>query len=444
MLKSFKVQILLYLIGIFICILLIGITILNDQTNVYLLFLIPILIGLTWQLFWLIDKTNREIERFLDSIKYNDYEAHFSESKNISSSFRSLHQAFNTVTEKFRAIRSEKEAQFQYLQAIVENVDTGLICFNSEGKTVLINKGLQQLLHKSYFPNFKAVQQFNQALFTALNEITPGERKLVKLVVNNQLIQLAIRKTILHIKEDSLHLYALQNIHSELEEQEISSWQKLIRILTHEIMNSVTPVVSLSATAKQMMEGTIPISEETEEDIKKAIQAIHRRSAGLLHFTQTYRQLTKMPPPRFELCKLLEIIESVLTLLQPELDKQNIQLERLYKDKGYELQLDPDLMEQVFINLLKNAMDALQGIPEACISMHVFKSLNDEIEIQISDNGPGIPSDLLDKIFIPFFTTKKEGSGIGLSLSRQIVQMHKGNLFVHSEEGGGTVFTIRI
>lgn len=435
---------LMYLAGILVVIIGAGYAIFIIDTKINLLFLVPVLIGLIWQLFSLVDKTNQEVASFLANIKYNDYAAHFTESKSIGDSYQTLHKSFNLVTEKFRDIRSEKEVQFQYLQAIVEHVDTGLICFNEESKTVLINKGLQQLLHKSYFPNFLSVKKYSPALYEAMDEIEPGERKLVKLIVNNQIIQLAVRKTILSLKDDALHLFALQNIHAELEEQEVASWQKLIRILTHEIMNSIAPVVSLSETANDMMDTNVALSGSTEQDIKQAIEAIHRRSAGLLHFTQTYRQLTKIPPPNFEPCDPAAVLDRVLTLLKPDLERSGIKIERQFKQGRFEAQLDPDLMEQVFINLIKNAKEALIGAENPVLGLHVFKSLDGELEIQIIDNGAGIPENLLGEIFIPFFTTKKEGSGIGLSLCRQIIQMHKGSLSVYSVLEKGTTFTIRI
>lgn len=444
MLKNFKIKALLYLGSILVVVIGSGYALFILDTKVYLLILLPVFVFLIYQLFSLVDKTNIQVASFLANIKYNDYATRFPESKTAGDSYQNLHGAFNLVTAKFRDIRSEKEAQFQYLQAIVENVDTGLICFNDSGQTVLINKVLQQLLHKSYFPNFNSIQTYNHAIFDALNEIQPGERKLVKLVIKDQIVQLAIRKTILQMRDDALHLYAIQNIHSELEEQEVASWQKLIRILTHEIMNSIAPVVSLAATTNEIMDHEEDLSEESERDIKKAIEAIHRRSEGLMHFTQTYRQLTKIPPPKFEASDPVEVIERVLTLLKNDLDKKHIVIERNFKEKRFEVQLDPELMEQVFINLIKNAADALGDAPDPKISLHIFKSIEGELEIQIADNGPGISPELLDEIFVPFFTTKKDGSGIGLSLSRQIIQMHKGNLFAYSKEGKGTVFTMKL
>jgi nitrogen fixation/metabolism regulation signal transduction histidine kinase len=444
MFKNFKIRVLFFLAAILTLSMTAGYTYFVIDTKAYLVFLIPLVAILVWQLFNLIDKTNQEVASFLANIKYNDYAVRFSESKAIGESYQDLHKSFNLVNEKFRDIRSEKEMQFQYLQAIVEHVDTGLICFNEENKTVLINRGLQQLLHKSYFPNFESIEKFNPELYEAMKSIAPGERKLVKLIVRNQIVQLAVRKTILQLKDDSLHLYALQNIHAELEEQEVASWQKLIRILTHEIMNSIAPVVSLSETANTLMEQNPSPITEHDEDIKKAMEAIQRRSAGLLNFTQNYRQLTKIPPPKFQSCDPVAITERVLTLLQSDLQKKGIKIDRHFKEMRFEAQLDPDLIEQVLINLIKNAMDALHDMVDPVIAIHLFRSPDGELEIQIVDNGPGIPQHLFDEIFVPFFTTKKEGSGIGLSLCRQIIQMHKGSLSVHSQERKGTVFTIRI
>ena len=444
MLRNFKFQTTLLLVSILVVLAMIMYMIYQNAGNAALIILIPLFVGLVWRLFSQIDKTNREVASFLANIKYNDYASSFSEKESIGDSYKNLHGAFNMVTKKFRDIRSEKEAQFQYLKAIVENVDTGLICFDDAGKTVLFNRGLQQLLHKSYFPNFKSIELYDQVLYKALELINPGEKKLVKLIIAGQMVQLSIRKTILKIKQDALHLYAIQNIHAELEHQEVESWQKLIRILTHEIMNSITPVVSLSGTTKQLMEDAFPMGPDTQDDVRKAISAINRRSSGLLKFTETYRQLTKVPPPRFKQADPVELLEDVLTLLTPTLRKQGVKVVRHFPKKQILVHLDPDLMEQVFLNIVNNAIHALQEIEKPVLTLHVFTGQEGELEIQIQDNGKGIPEALIDQVFVPFYTTKEEGSGIGLSLSRQIVHMHKGNIFVVSKPDKGTIFTLKI
>ncbi len=443
MLEHFKIRTLLLVTLIILIITAIIYTILKHGFNTYLVILIPLLAIFIWRLFSLIDKTNQEVASFLANIKYNDYAASFPEKKSVGDSYQTLHGAFNLVTEKFRDIRSEKEAQFQYLQAIVENVDTGLICFDQSGKTMLINKGLQQLLRKSYFPNLKSVEKYNPALYEALEKIVPGEKQLLRIIVNGEILQLAIRKTILKLKNDELHLFAIHNIHKELEENEVTSWQKLIRILTHEIMNSVTPVISLASTTHDMMVDRTEINQEEFSDIRNAIQAIERRSSGLLNFTQNYRKLTKIPPPKFQELNVSEFINRVITLLKPQFKLQDIEIATQFPGHPIHAHFDPELMEQVFINLLNNAKDAVNGRENPKINVHVFRSMQGELEIQIQDNGAGIPSEIQEQIFIPFYTTKKEGSGIGLSLCRQIVHKHKGVLHVYSEPGKGSVFTIK-
>lgn len=394
-------------------------------------------------LFRLVDKTNSEIASFLLNIKYDDYTATYT-TQEPDQSFKQLYGAFNTITDKFRDIRQEKEAQFQYLQAIVEHVDTGLICFDRDGRTLLMNRALQRLLHKSYFPDMSAVQRFNPALHEAMAGLQPGERQLVKIVAGNQILQLAVRTTILKLKNGEYHLYSLQNISAELEEQEVQSWQKLIRILTHEIMNSVTPVASLAATANEMIGKFNTFDAETTEDIRTAVRAIQKRSEGLLHFTETYRQLTRIPEPKFQEVNTVTLLEDVLTLFKPSLAEHAIRLEKKLPATPLPVQVDPELMEQVLINLIKNAAEAVKGRPDPEIGIAAAKDTEGTVIIQVADNGPGIPDDLQEQIFVPFFTTKDEGSGIGLSLCRQIVQMHKGSLSVISKVGEGAVFVIRL
>ena len=417
----------------------------SQNLNSLLLLLIPFGIIMIYNLFRLIDKTNMEVATFLDNIKYNDYAVSYTERDSISDSFRNLHGAFNLVNKKFRDIRSEKEAQFQYLSAIVENVDTGLICFNEQGKTLLMNKALQQLLHKSYFPNLKSVANYNADMFDALKSINPGEKKLIKFVISGEIVQLSIRKTTLILKDEKLHLYAIHNIHTELEEQEVQSWQKLIRILTHEIMNSITPVVSLSAMIEERLKAPEIMDDDDQTEVQKAVHAINRRSAGLLKFTETYRQLTKIPLPVFQKVNIVELLEDVLILLRTQFESKRIQCVKQFPNKEILCQIDPDLMEQVFLNLLINAIESFDdSTSEPIITVSVFRNAIGEIDVQIADNGSGIEPEILDQIWIPFFTTKDTGSGIGLSLSRQIVQLHKGNAIVQSTVGEGTTFTIRL
>lgn len=443
MFTNFKLRIILHLAGI-IALVFTGAYLWVARRDFFLIAVLAVvLFMLLVSLFSLITLTNKKLTDFLLNIRYDDYEAHYA-TRTGERSQSELSSAFNLITDKFRNIRQEKEAQHQYLQAIVENVDTGLICFDEEQKTILMNKGVQQLLHKSHFPNLESVRKYSPALYDAFREIAPGEKKLVKLIVNNQILQLSIRKTILKMQDEPLHLYALQNIHTELEQQEVESWQKLIRILTHEILNSITPVVSLADMTHEMMQSPSIREPEVLEDVKKSIQAIRRRSDGLLHFTETYRQLTKIPPPRFEQTDPVQLLDRVLLLFSPQLQDQPVEITRHYPALPVTTLMDPGLMEQVFINLVKNALEAMNETAAPRLGVTIAKEASGLIEIAIADNGPGMSGDLLPQIFVPFFTTKKEGSGIGLSLSRQIVHLHKGQIQVISEAGRGSCFVVRI
>lgn len=442
--KNFKVKILSYLLlGFFF---MVGGTYSFYQDNGMVLSIIcGIAIAIIlYYLFQTIDRTNKEIADFLLNIKYDDYAVTYTQQKQETESFVELHGAFNVINEKFRDIRSQKEAQFQYLQAIVENVDAGLICFDQDGRTILMNRALQQLLHKSYFPTLTAVQKYDEGLWNTFQDIQPSERKLVKVLVDNQILQLAIRTTILKIGEEQLQLFAMQNIQAELEEQEVASWQKLIRILTHEIMNSVAPVVSLSETTKELIDNNPVLEDEVLSDVKMAVKAIHKRSQGLLNFTQTYRQLTKIPPPKFQQVNPVELLDTIFVLFKPSFKKKGIELIKQFATYPIVIQADPDLLEQVLINLIKNGMEAFDKTKNPQLTVSVFKDGEGLVQIQIADNGVGIPAVLQEQIFIPFFTTKDEGSGIGLSLCRQIIHLHKGSLSLNSEEGVGSVFVVRL
>lgn len=393
--------------------------------------------------FKLVSKTNQELADFLMNIKYEDFSATYSTSHKTLDE-KALRESFNLITDKFRSIRSEKEKQFQYLQAIIEHVDTGLICFDENGKTLMMNHSLKQMLHKSYLPTFLSVKKVNEAFYEVIKEVIPGERKLFKMSVEHEILQLAIRKTIIKDKDKELHLYALHNIFPELEAQEMISWHKLIRTLTHEIMNSITPVVSLAATTDKLLVGSEALDTDTREDVQMAIQAIQKRSESLLNFTDTYRKLTKIPPPQLQLTDLTIMINRLVVLFKPMLEERQVELIKEYPKNVQLVQVDPELLEQVLINLLKNAFEAVNGHTEAKVVIALTQSNDGTSTLEIADNGPGIPPDVLDKIFIPFFTTKSNGSGIGLSLSRQIIHLHKGTLKARSEMGGGSVFTITI
>jgi nitrogen fixation/metabolism regulation signal transduction histidine kinase len=395
-----------------------------------------------YSIFSLVNRTNRNLANFLMGIKYDDFETNYSKAKSERSE-KELYGAFNLINGKFRNIRLEKEIQFQYFQALVENVDTGLIGFDKEGKTLFMNKGLQNILRKSYFPNFEAVKKYDHELFEVMSSIRAGERRLIKKEIFDETRQLAVQKTQLKVKEDVYDIFSIQNIYEELQAQEITSWQKLIRILTHEIMNSVSPVISLAHSTNDLLANTAELDGETRDEIHQAIKAIQKRSEGLLHFTETYRRLTKVPPPKFQDLNARDMMDDVLLLMGTVMRDQGIDLEYSIPDKAITLRGDGEQLEQSFINLLKNAIEALQNAPEKKIWVQV-EIRNQMLLFRVKDSGPGVPHEIRDQIFIPFYTTKEEGSGIGLSLCRQMIYQHGGTLRAVFPEEGGSEFIVSL
>jgi two-component system nitrogen regulation sensor histidine kinase NtrY len=277
-----------------------------------------------------------------------------------------------------------------------------------------------------------------------VNALQPGDPELVKVNIQNKLLQLSIQAVDLKLQDVSFRLYTFQNIQNELEAKELDAWQKLIRILTHEIMNSVAPISSLSSTLKDMLADSSLSQEEKLEHAQKSMEVIQKRSEGLLDFTETYRTLTRIPPPKFQRLDLVQLADQVITLMESDLQKFQIELQKDLPPTPLLFDGDPHLLEQVLINLLKNAIDAVREVPQPIIKLSVGRTPAAKVSVEIADNGPGISEEMLDQVFVPFFTTKEEGSGIGLSLSRQIIRMHKGQIEMQSAEGEGTLVKISL
>ena len=444
MFKRYKVNIIIRIITIVSLVL--AFVYLVSYTEFYITVLAVglMIIGTVWDLVRYTDQTNRDIAAFLLGIKYEDFSVTFT-GKHKGQSFGELYQSFNEVNNKFREIQAEKEAQFQYLQTIVENVGVGLLCIDEDGEVLLMNKALKDLIKKPYLVNASSLNNVDERLLPLMNKMSSGDSELVKINVDNKLVQLSMQATEFKLRGKYYKLISMRNIQSELEEQELIAWQKLIRILTHEIMNSVTPIVSLTGAMDDMLgRDTQEFSPTEIVDMRQAIKAIKKRSEGLLHFTETYRTLTKIPPPTFERINGKLLIDRIHTLFKIELREKNIQLEKILPNQDLFFQADPELIEQVLINLIKNAIHAVQDSPDPRITLILQKQNDDKTSIRVADNGSGIEEEILDQIFVPFFTTKKEGSGIGLNLSRQIIRMHKGTLTAQSVVGQGTVFTITL
>ena len=396
------------------------------------------------------EKTNRDLSRFLLSIKYDDTSPAFT-SKGLGSSFDELKDAFSEVIRKLQETRSEKEVQARYLKTIIQHVGIGLVTYKSDGTVDLINNAAKKLLNVASLRNIHSMKEASPDLVDVLLNLQHGDKKLINLNREGETLHLFIFAHTFHLREDEYTLVSIQNIREELEEKEMEAWQNLIRVLTHEIMNSITPISSMAATLLDMLgtdredDGLVrkDIASDELQDMADALKTIHRRSQGLNKFVGTYRNLTLIPKPKFGLLNLKEFFKRVERLMKPKLTDRGISLTWSVDPETLELTADPDLMEQVMINLLLNAIDAVTDKEDPLIILSAFLGLEGRIVITVEDNGVGIVEEAASKIFIPFFTTKKQGSGIGLSLSRQILRLHHATIRVKSTPDEGSIFTLR-
>ncbi|WP_353483931.1 ATP-binding protein [Haliscomenobacter sp.] len=403
-----------------------------------------ILIWRVVNLYNYVNITNRKLVRFLESVRYDDFSVRFSANQS-DSTFRELSKQFNEVLDAFRQVRADKEANSQYLQTIVQHVNTGLIAFDESGRVELINNAALRLLGLYRLKVLKDLQEDNPELQALLQNLSSGGSVLYQAAVDRQL---SITGTAIRMRGKLIKLVAIQNIQSELENKELEAWQNLTRVLRHEIMNSVTPIASLVSTMRdivqqEMEETGHAASNETWQDLNEALEVVENRTNGLMNFVNAYRTFTSIPKPILNPVLVLPLVQRIASLFAPTLREKGIQLTWDIQPADLRLLLDQDQIEMVLINLIKNAVEILEGRPNACIEIKSFVDQTaQKAVLEVCDNGPGIEPNALEQIFIPFFTTKEDGTGVGLSLSRQILQMHSGVLSVESQLGHGARFSL--
>ena len=408
----------------------------NHPAVVLVVVLVVVLLYQIYALIHYVERTNRDLARFLAAIRYADFSQSFV-TGGLGSSFDELKTAFNEVLDAFRQARAEKEEQAHYLQTVVQHIGIGLIVFDSAGEVSLINNAAKRLLGVPRLGHIADLDRVNPILTTTLQRLGPQGRDLVRL----EEIQLALHASVFRLSHREHTLVALHDIGPDLDEKEMEAWQNLIRVLTHEIMNSITPIASLAATANGMLQADA-LDAEATEDIRSAVSTIQRRSEGLLHFVEAYRGLTRVPAPSFEIVSVAGLFARVEQLMRPQFVKSAVELRLQVDPPSLELTADPEQVEQILINLLRNAREATAHCAGAGVDLTAYMA-RDKVVIEVADNGPGIVAEALGKVFIPFFTTKRDGSGIGLSLCRQIMRLHRGAIAVRSEPGVRTVFALR-
>jgi two-component system nitrogen regulation sensor histidine kinase NtrY len=400
----------------------------------------------SYNLYEFLKKAQAEVKQFVEGVHYRDFSRHF-DVKHAPAELQTLRQGFNDINSAFKIISLERETQYQYLQKILELVDTGILSYELEtGNVMWMNESLKKLLKIPYLKTIQSLDRRDAALCEKVVDLKPGESIISDIHIDRNILKILLSATAFQTNNKRYKLIAFQNVNEALDETESRAWQKLLRVMTHEIMNSVAPISSLADTLKNRLQHSSELLDDesgTLEDLSLGMETIKRRSEGLLKFAQTYRNLNMITSPNLQKFYVKDLFKTQHRLMLPTLQQKNIELELILKDTELQIEADINLIEQVLINLLLNAMEAVKETPNPKIILTANKSENGRIALKVIDNGSGIEDEVLDKIFIPFFSTKKSGSGIGLSLCKQIMMLHKGNIHVQSVKDEGTAFILQ-
>jgi signal transduction histidine kinase len=437
--KSFQWRILTR-VFLLLCTLTATAFLLIHQKPLYLALLSPLLFYQVIEFIRFQKKAYDEVSQFVEAVHYRDFSRYFDE-KHASADIQPLRKGFNEINSTFKVISKEKETQYQYLQKILELVDTGILSYELEtGEVLWMNDSLKKMLELPYLKTIQSLERRDRILFGEVYALPPGQSRITAVHLERSSFKVLLSATAFQTDEKKFKLIAFQNVNEALDETESKAWQKLLSVMTHEIMNSVAPISSLAETLKNRLSST---DSHSIEDLELGIETIQRRSEGLLKFAETYRNLNKITKLHLKRVYIRELFANLHQLMQPTFEQKGIELEIILKDTGLVLEADPSLIEQVLINLIVNAIEAVKDKEDRRIVLSAEQLLNKKIILRVADNGVGISEEVLDKIFIPFFSTRKNGSGIGLSLCKQIVMLHRGTIQVQSKEGQGTVFLLQ-
>ena len=407
-----------------------------------LIICLPVIAAQFWDMIRFLRKSQDELDEFVESVHYRDFSRHFDVS-HAPAEIQPLRKGFNEINSAIKVISRERETQYQYLQKILELVDTGILSYETGSGTIAwMNESLKQLLQIPYLKTIDSLEKRDSELWTEIKTLKPGENKVVTIYREKNTIKTLLSATAFQTEGLTYKLIAFQNVNEALDENESQAWRKLLSVMTHEIMNSVAPISSLADTLMNRLKVEGGRLQTEGDDIEVGIRTIKRRSDGLLKFAETYRNLNKVTQPNIKPIPVIEMFDNLNTLMEPTLDKKNIELDIVLIDPGMIIDADVNLIEQVMINLLVNAIDAVKDVASPKIVLSAEKT-RDTSFIRIADNGYGMSAEVMENIFVPFFSTKKNGSGIGLSLCKQIMMLHKGNIHVQSREGEGSLFTLQ-
>jgi len=399
------------------------------------------------ELWWFIGRTNREVSRFLDAARYADFSQRFS-LDDLGTGFGDLGRTFSDILERMYDQRVDKEIESRRLNALIDHIPVPLLTVHGDDSITLQNNAARRLFGASHVTGLGDLRQFGMSFHDAVAQAVPGNRELVTFSVEGVEYQLTLATTENIVAGESSRLVSLQDIQSELDVTQAQAWQDLVRVLTHEIMNSITPVTSLAATAAEVVNDMVDKTEADAAiagdlaDLHDAVTTVARRSNNLMQFVDSYRQLTRLAPPEKRRIQIADIFESVGQLAAAEWPHGESWLSLSVEPSGLDVHADPILLEPVLLNLLRNAWQATRDLDQPRVQLAARLNRRGNVVIEVCDNGPGVPDDLAKKIFVPFFTTKEEGSGVGLALARQVMTTHGGFIRVGQNDGGGAKFSL--
>jgi len=377
---------------------------------------------------------------FSEAVHYRDFTRRFA-IKNKESMEGRLFAAFNEINYVYKQISIDKELQHQYLNRVINMLDSAIIFYQADtGKVIWVNDAFKQLFKTPHLGNIRGLMKRHQELYEKTVQMKVGKQQIETASSVIGKIKLLMHSAEFETADGAFRIVVYQNISEAIDETETKAWHKLLRVLTHEIMNSIAPISSLAETLHGRLEQGY--DDEDIDDLKVGIHTIKRRSEGLLQFAKSYRLINKVDQPKFDDIQLKVLFENMYQLFEPTLLQKQIDLDIILKDTRLVLRADVNLLEQALINLLLNAIEAVKDRPEPYISI-AGANREGHVIIKIQDNGKGMSAEIQEQIFTPFFTTKKAGSGVGLTLCKQIMLLHKGNLFVESEEDKGSTFTLQ-
>jgi len=406
-----------------------------------------VIISLTWEVSRFVSKTNQEISRFLDAARYADFGQRFSLGR-MGAGFGEMGEIFTDILSRFREYRTDQESELKHLKALLEHVPVPLISVHVDSRLEFWNNAARRLFGMAHVSRIEDLEQFGTDFLEQIATVQPGEKRLVSFNMDNMERRLTIAVSQIIVEGKAERLISLQDIQSELDGIQLEAWQDLVRVLTHEIMNSITPVASLAKTAVELVdEISDKINDHPDvidelDDVRDAVSTVANRSDGLMKFVSSYRRLTRLPPPTKTQFRLDDLFADVVKLATVTWDEKSLALVTHIEPSELDLTADREMVEQILINILQNSEQALVDLPDKQVSLTAHLNKRGHVTIEIEDNGPGIPEDITKKIFVPFFTTKREGSGVGLALSRQVMIAHGGSISVSPSDQDGARFTL--